>query len=210
MVRSSRRVRLSGRLAASLSVAFLGIYGFFVHTSAGRGLDDRIFQAVPRPHSMWFRLGGALLGSEALLALVGMGLMLVVGVRARRPRHIVVALSVVAGSVVTAELFKHVLLSRPGSGAAAAVANSYPSGHVTVAAAAAVAVWFVSGPRRRPAVAVFGGVISLVVGVVTVVQEWHRPSDVVGAFVLVASWACAGNAILNGWLDRVSRAATGT
>lgn len=192
--------------AASLSllalvwlVVFFGLYVFFVHTSAGRGLDNRIFQAVPRHQSTWFRLSGGLLGNEALLAVGGGGLALIVGLRRRRFRHLAVGLATAALSVALAELLKHVLLSRPSAGAAAAVANSFPSGHAVVAPAVAVAIWLVSSARWRRTVVVAGTVVSSLVGLITVVQQWHRPSDVVSAYVLVAACACIDGAILARW-----------
>jgi hypothetical protein len=58
-------------------------------------------------------------------------------------------------------------------------------------------------PRWRPLAAFGGGTYAVVSGVSTVINQWHRPSDVVAAFLLVAFWTClAGVAILrtgNGW-----------
>ena len=178
---------------------FFGLYVFFVHTSVGRGLDERLFNAVPRQHSIWFRLSGALLGGEVVLAVVGIAAVLVVGLRRRRFRRMVVGLATAAVSVVAGELFKRVLLSRPTAGAAEAVSNSFPSGHTVVATAVAVAVWFVAGERRRPVVVVIGGLLCVLVGAVTIVQQWHRPSDVVSAYALVAACACAAGATLARW-----------
>jgi membrane-associated phospholipid phosphatase len=169
-----------------------------VHTSSGRGLDERIFTAVPRHHSMWFRLSGALIGSEPIWVIVGIAVATAVGLRRRRVFRLAVGLSVAVVSVAMAELFKRVLLSRPSAGAAGAVSNSFPSGHAVVAAVVVVAVWFVVGDRWRGRVVVIGSVLCGLVGVATVVQQWHRPSDVVSAYALVAACACAGGAILAG------------
>lgn len=195
-VRAPRRAALLGLLAFVWLAIFFGLYAFFVHTGAGRGLDERIFNAAPRGHSIWFRLSGGLLGSEVVLAAAGLMLTVVVGLRRRRFRQMVVGLGSAVTSVVMAELLKHVLLSRPSAGASGAVSNSFPSGHTVVAAAVVVEVWFVAGQRWRPTVVVVGGLLSLLVGVVTVVQQWHRPSDVVSAYALVAACACAAGAVL--------------
>ena len=195
-VRAPRRVAFLGLLTFVWLAVFFGLYAFFVHTAAGRGLDERIFNAAPRGHSVWFRLSGGLLGSEIVLAAAGVSLTVVLGLRRHRSRQMVVGLGSAVMSVVMAELLKHVLLSRPSAGAPAAVSNSFPSGHTVVAAAVVVAVWFVAGQRWRPTVVVVGGLVSLLVGFVTVVQQWHRPSDVVSAYALVAACACAAGAVL--------------
>lgn len=183
-------------------VVFFGLYVFFVHTAAGRGLDEDMFNAVPRNHSIWFRLSGAFLGSEVVLAAGGVALALMLGMRRHRFRELAVGLGAAAVSVVAAELLKHVLLSRPSSGAVAAVSNSFPSGHTVVATAVVVAVWFVASERWRPTVMVVGGLLCVLVGVVTVVQQWHRPSDVISAYALVVACACAGKAALLGGRGR--------
>lgn len=177
---------------------FFGLYVLLVHTAAGRSLDEQVFAAVPRNHSMWFRLSGALLGSEALWAAGGLAATVTIGLRSRRRRHLVVGLATVVVSTVAGEVLKHVLLSRPSAGAAGAVSNSFPSGHTVVAAAVVVAIWFVSDDRWRPMVAVAGSLVCAVVGMVTIVQQWHRPSDVLSAYALVAACACAGGAFLTG------------
>ena len=78
---------------------------------------------------------------------------------------------------------------------------SFPSGHTVVAAAVVVAVWFVADVRWRPAVVAIGVVLNVLVGGVTVVQQWHRPGDVVSAYALVVACACAAGAILARWPD---------
>ncbi|HET9127344.1 MAG TPA: phosphatase PAP2 family protein [Propionibacteriaceae bacterium] len=168
-----------------------------------------MFNAVPRQHTTWFRLSGGFLGSEVVLAVGGVALTLVVGLRRRRFRHLVVGLATAAASVVAAELLKHVLLSRPSTAAPAAVSNSFPSGHTAVAAAVTVALWFVVSPRWRPAVVIVGGLLCALVGVVTVVQQWHRPSDAVSAYALVAACACAGGAALVPWQGPPDRGSPG-
>jgi len=204
-----RSVRL-WLLAVVWLAVFVGLYVFFVHTSAGRGLDERIFNAIPRHHSVWFRLSGALLGSEVVWALLGVAATLALGLRRRQILQLVVGLATAGTSVLMAELLKHVLLSRPTAGATAAVSNSFPSGHTVTAAAVVVAVWFVSGDRWRPRVVTVGALLRGLVGLVTMVQQWHRLSDVLSAYALVAACACAGGAILDRWAGSAATRSTGS
>lgn len=199
-MRSARGSRRLWSFAVFWLAVFFGLYVFCVHTSAGRGIDERMFQAIPRHHSVWFRLSGGLVGSEVVWAVLGGAAAVAVGLRRRRLPHLVVGVGAAATSVAMAELLKHVLLSRPSAGAAAAVSNSFPSGHTVVAAAVVVAVWFVASARWRSTVVIVGAVVCVLVGVVTMVQQWHRPSDVVSAYALVAASACAGAAILDRWV----------
>ena len=101
--------------------------------------------------------------------------------------------------VIAAELAKHVFLVRAETGATDLLDNSFPSGHATVAAAAAFAVFLVSPPRWRPLAAVCGGAVAVLTGVLLVIDQWHRPSDVVAAFMLVAACGCLGGIALLLW-----------
>ncbi len=90
-------------------------------------------------------------------------------------------------------------LIRAQTGATDLLNNSFPSGHATVASAAAFAVFLVSPPRWRPLSAVLGGSFAVLTGVLLVIQQWHRPSDVVAAFMLVAACGCLGGIALILW-----------
>ena len=186
-------------IAATWTAIFFGLYVLLVQNSGGRRLDEWLFNAVPRRHSILFRLAGAAIGSEPLWVLVGLGAAVMVGLRKGRLRQLVVGAGMAAASVALGELFKRVLLSRPSAGAATAASNSFPSGHVVVVTAAVVAVGFVAGPRWRRVVLVAGSLLCVLVGMSTMVQQWHRPSDVLSAYALVAACAYAGAAVLRSW-----------
>jgi hypothetical protein len=63
-----------------------------------------------------------------------------------------------------------------------------------LAASAAAAVFLVVSPRWRPLAGFLGGSFAVAAGVSTLINQWHRPADVVaaylvvGAFVLPAGW----------------------
>jgi membrane-associated phospholipid phosphatase len=187
-------------VAAVLVAAFVGTYLFFVRTYVGQIVDERAFIGAADQHTLIVRLSGAFLGNVAYLAIGGGALLtLLIGGISRRPKHIVVAFAVTAVALGLAELSKYVFLSRPKTGATDAFNNSFPSGHATVAAAAAFAVFLVSTPRWRPLAAVIGGAFAVLTGILAVISQWHRPSDVVAAFMLVGACGSLGGALLVGW-----------
>ncbi|HWT33237.1 MAG TPA: phosphatase PAP2 family protein [Microbacterium sp.] len=183
-----------------LAAAFVATYLFFVRTYVGQIVDERAFNGAADQHALIHRLSGAVLGSVAVVAIGGgVILTLLIGGLTRRPRHIVVALVAGAAALGMAELSKYVFLSRAQTGATDVFNNSFPSGHATVAAAAAFAVFLVSPPRWRPLAAVLGGGFAMLTGVLAVISQWHRPSDVVAAFMLVGVCGSLGGVALIGW-----------
>lgn len=187
-------------VAAGLAAAFVGTYLFFVRTYVGQIVDERAFNGAADQHALIHRLSGAVLGNIAVVAIGGgIILTLLIGGVTRRPRHIVVALVAGGAALGLAELSKYVFLSRAQTGATDVFNNSFPSGHATVAAAAAFAVFLVSPPRWRPLAAVLGGAFAMLTGVLAVISQWHRPSDIVAAFMLVGVCGSIGGAALIGW-----------
>ncbi len=94
-----------------------------------------------------------------------------------------------AGSAVTSQLLKNEVLARPALLSDAGwYGNSLPSGHVSLAVAAACAVVFVlpRGPKLVAAPVVAAG--ALLAGVGIIAAGWHRPSDVIAATLLVGCW----------------------
>ncbi|MBS1898183.1 MULTISPECIES: phosphatase PAP2 family protein [unclassified Microbacterium] len=186
--------------AVLLAVAFVATYLFFVRTYVGQIVDERAFVGASGQHDAVYRVAGLVLGNVPTVA-VGGGILvtLIIGIVTRRFRHLTVALGVGAVAVAAAELAKHVFLERAATGATDLLDNSFPSGHATVAAAAAFAVFVVSPPRWRPLAAALGGAFAVLTGIGLVIQQWHRPSDVVAAFMLVAACGCLGGIALLLW-----------
>lgn len=82
------------------------------------------------------------------------------------------------------------LLTGPDAGATDDVTNSLRSGHTTLAASVALAVFLVSSARMRPIAAIGGWTFSAAVGLLLLSSRWHRPSDIVAAYTVVAVWGC--------------------
>lgn len=107
----------------------------------------------------------------------------------------VVGVFTAAAATVSTQLLKNTLV-KPNYGVQEAVLNSAPSGHTTLAAAAGAAI-FLAAPRSlRPAVAVLGSLATCLTGMATMINNWHRPGDVVSAIFVTAFWTVIGLMVL--------------
>lgn len=101
------------------------------------------------------------------------------------------AVIVLAGANLTTQLLKTYLLPRPDLGINWATPPSLPSGHTTVAAATAVALIMVVPVAWRTVSVLIGTGWTLFIGFTTLVNGWHRPSDVLAAILVAAAWGFA-------------------
>ncbi|MGF0309669.1 MULTISPECIES: hypothetical protein [Nocardiaceae] len=72
--------------------------------------------------------------------------------------------------------------------------NSFPSGTLTCVTAVVCAVYFATACPWRIVVAINGTLLVLGTAVSVVVLKWHRPSDALGALLLVGCYALAVSA----------------
>jgi membrane-associated phospholipid phosphatase len=180
-------------LGAVHAAALWLVFRYFVRTEPGQLLDtialtgNRIGQATisDRVGSVLNAVSAASLAAATafvgFLALVRRRVALGAGV-----------LLLIVGANLTTQALKYGLV-RPDLGIdpdRAAVGNSLPSGHTTVAASVAVALVLVLPARLRAAAGVLGAVAVAAVGVATLSAGWHRPSDAVAALLVVGAWAC--------------------
>ena len=110
-------------------------------------------------------------------------------------RPVVAGLSILGASLTT-QVLKHVVLERPDMNISAATVNSFPSGHTTFAAAAMMSLFLVSPVALRPLVALCGWSYAAIAGASTLVLGWHRPSDVVAAFLVAGFWTLLAGLVL--------------
>lgn len=102
----------------------------------------------------------------------------------------------------TTELLKP-LLSHPrpaewlGEGQIAAA--SWPSGHATASMTIGLCAVLVAPPALRPLAAVGGCLFALAVSFSILVLHWHFPSDVVGGYLVAATWGLLAVAALRRW-----------
>jgi membrane-associated phospholipid phosphatase len=165
-------VRFSSRLQAVDAAADHGFIGL------RRPSLEPIAQAVSHPVNP--------------VPLVLMALVLV-GIAVARGRYRVAAAVVVilVGANVTTQILKPALAhARFGEwlGHAQISPGSWPSGHSTAAMAIALCAVLVAPARFRPAVAALGAVFAVAIAYSLITLAWHWPADVLGGFLVAATW----------------------
>jgi membrane-associated phospholipid phosphatase len=185
-------------IVGGASLALVAVYGIAVRTRWGQRLDNaalrgrRLFSAhdVRVAQALHTRI------DIASVALLGGGIVLVALLRGRAQLATGVG-AIIVGSFATAELLKRVV-GRPRflAGDSFNHAATFPSGHTTIATALAVGALFVAPRRFRAITAAIGSIFAAVIGCSMIVTASHRPSDVIGAVLIVTAWSAAVAAIL--------------
>ncbi|NYJ18358.1 phosphatase PAP2 family protein [Glaciibacter psychrotolerans] len=178
-------------------VAFVGLYAFFVRSYSGQIVDQLAFDGADFGSRSVTPVAETLLDQVPLVsAVIGLVLTLVIALARRNWVTLLVAVCVAGAAVSTTQILKYGVLSRPDLGVSGYASNSFPSGHTTVAAASALAVFLVSSPRFRPMVGAWGSAFAVAAGLSTVANQWHRPSDVIAGLLVVAFWGCVAGVVL--------------
>ena len=187
---------------AAIVTTFVACYAFFVQSRVGQWIDEVALlggqaflkaDATRKPALAFLDYMPAV--SAGIAAIV---LLLAVIQRKDFARPIVAGLSIL-GAAVTSQLLKHVLLERPDLNISAATGNSFPSGHTTFAAAAVMSLFLVAPIAQRPLVALLGWSYAAIAGASTLVLGWHRPSDVLAAYLVAAFWVLLAGLLLRHW-----------
>ncbi|WP_240607313.1 phosphatase PAP2 family protein [Cryobacterium aureum] len=183
--------------AVLTTVAFIGLYLFFVRSHAGQEADQLAYDGAEFGRHSITPFTGRVLDSVPDLAVAfGVVLTAVIALVRRNWRTLIVALVAATAATASAQLLKYGILARPDLAVEGYAGNSFPSGHTTVAAASALVVFLVASPRMRPMVAGWGTAFAVLAGVATLANQWHRPSDVIAALLWVALWGCLAGAVL--------------
>jgi membrane-associated phospholipid phosphatase len=125
------------------------------------------------------------------------GASLLVAIALARRRRLVAAL--VPAVLLSANACTQIL--KPGLDRFVDVAGdpypaSWPSGHATAAMSVALCCVLVVGPGLRALAALLGAGYAVAVGYALVALGWHLPSDVLGGYLVAATFALAGAAAL--------------
>lgn len=202
---ASSRVAFTATLfAVACGAATASLYLAAVRTATGQRLDERLRGGIDASEARIRSAGGELLDTVSVTSLTLMGALVMTAALVRgRPRLAVAAGLVVLGANITTQVMKG-RLDRPAlTDAWWDGAGSYPSGHATVAMSLAMALVLVAPAALRLPFAVAGGAYALGVGVAVIGLDWHRPSDVLGAYLVAAAWTGLAVAALTLWPDRV-------
>lgn len=177
-------------LAGACVVVAVVLQVLAVRTAEGQRLDDaaRGNLSTGSPTAVVDATSGLLdTISAASLALLGAGIMAIALLRGR-PLVAVGAGVVVLGANLTTQVLKRELGRPdllPGS---LPTPGTFPSGHVTVAMSLAMALVLVAPPALRWLAAAAGSAYAIGVGVAVILLDWHRPSDVLGAYLVTVAW----------------------
>lgn len=178
-------------LAVASGVATLALWRAFVATGHGQLLDTLSYRGAD--------IGSGLVADrlQAILETISVGgvalaMLAVAMVAVLRGRWMLAleAAAVVACANLSTRVLKYHLLSRPQLLDYQGFANnSFPSGHTTAAASAMVAALLVAPRSLRAPVAMAGAAVMVLFGYGTLAAHWHRPSDVVGGYLVCFAWA---------------------
>ncbi|MGP7960077.1 phosphatase PAP2 family protein [Sanguibacter sp. A247] len=188
-------VRLAPRLAAlTIFAVFATALAFcariFLGTADGQRFDELALLGSEHGSGTLWRVAEPVLDvvSVAFIAIAVIIVLAIAAMRRAWGLGLQVAVLVV-GANITTQLLKRDLLERAELGVLTQrPGNSFPSGHTTVAASVAIALLLVVPRRARPYVALIGGAWTAATGASTLVGQWHRPSDVVAALLVVGAW----------------------
>lgn len=183
-------------LAVASAVLLVVVYLVFAKTDRGQLLDDAAFKGRKTLNPQQIKDADELLRTIDIssVALIGAAIVTVAIVR-KRPQRAWAAATVIIGANVTTQILKGILDGPSLHEVTDAGKNYFPSGHATVAMSLAMAAAIVASRRTRGTVALVGSIYAAIVGVSTLSAGWHRPSDAVGAFLVVTAWAAAVLAI---------------
>ena len=189
---------LLGALSAA-AAAIVWLAAFVV--PGGRVLDAaalRAFAGVARTPLKPSINGVAVLADPLPFVLAG-ALLVGVALLRRRPLMAATVPVVLVGANACTQLLKPALadLRIIDVGSMSRIyTGSWPSGHATASMSLALCLILVVGPRLRPVAALVGAAYAIGVGYALVALGWHLPSDVLGGYLVAASFTLLGAAAL--------------
>ena len=192
-----------GRIVV-LFAAFVALYFIAVRSAAGQRLDVTGFAVAASIGGRWPWAYAILRDGLPWLLAAATLLLAVRAVFKRRWRDLIGAVLAVA----SAPLLTHILrlvLPRPFLGANGYAYNTFPSGHAAAIGSLLFAIYVISPRRfRGPRLGIGCAVITAAAGSASVMSYAHRPSDVVGALLVVAmagvvALAATANDVLPVW-----------
>lgn len=183
--------------AAAAAMGLICTYLFYVRTSTGQYIDESALdEAVGAQRAIGSPVAHFLDALPVTSVILAAVVVLFVMVARRRWRAAAVSVGAMLLANVSTELIKATLPDRPDRGIVTLGLNSLPSGHSSLAASSAAAVFLVVSPRWRPLVAFVGGSYAVVSGVSTLINQWHRPADVIAAFLVVTFWTSLAGLVI--------------
>lgn len=191
----NRRVRVRPqRLSAAfaLGVAGLLVFGLAVRTTGGQVVDQALMVRASASSASGF--SAVFVGMIVPFLLVGGVLVVLLVMMEEQPVRLAARVAVVTcGPIVTAWWLKR-SLDRPSLDGLV-MHNSFPSGTLTAVAAVGCTAVLVTPRRWRPVVLVNTALLTMGTAVTVVVLRWHRPSDALGALLIVGCFTLIASAV---------------
>ena len=190
------RPRISSRVlcvvfALMMAAMAAGVWWLGVCTEDGQAYDDMVWSHLAERLPDWLDpVVGVFTVSlvvQIISAVLAVGAVIVAIVRKRwwlLGQSAVFAVLCFASSLLKEQLPRPFIIH-----VEAPEANSAPSGHTILAAAAGIALLCVAPRAWRALTGVIGAVFALLVGASVVVGKWHRPTDVVMALCIAGAMA---------------------
>lgn len=190
------RPRISSRVlcvvfALMMAAMAAGVWWLGVCTEDGQAYDDMVWSHLAERLPDWLDpVVGVFTVSlvvQIISAVLAVGAVIVAIVRKRwwlLGQSAVFAVLCFASSLLKEQLPRPFIIH-----VEAPEANSAPSGHTILAAAAGIALLCVVPRAWRALTGVIGAVFALLVGASVVVGKWHRPTDVVMALCIAGAMA---------------------
>lgn len=192
-LQSAMTARGAAVLVAVVSTLLVFLtWWLFVDTALGQQLEQIAYEGAMFGQGKLWMMARRILSLVSISYIV-LGLAVSIGIAVVRRRWwLAVQIAVlVVGANVTTRVLKYVVLDRENLIGGRDWENSLPSGHTTVAATVSASLLLAVPRRWRPVVAVLGGGYAAATGVSTLIGQWHRPSDVVAAMLVVLAWTAA-------------------
>jgi membrane-associated phospholipid phosphatase len=193
----SRRPFFLLSLALTSAGAAVAVWLAAFVVPGGRALDARAMQGFKgaAPARLEPSIHGvAVLANPTPFVVAGV-LLVALALLRRRPLMAAVVPAILLGANVTTQVLKPALADPRtiDTGAATSIyAGSWPSGHSTASMSLALCFVLVVGPRLRPLAAVLGAGYAIAVGYALVALGAHLPSDVLGGYLVAATFTLLG------------------
>jgi membrane-associated phospholipid phosphatase len=125
------------------------------------------------------------------------GAVVLVALLLRRGRVTVAVAGILLGANATTEILKSLLVRAHPipiniAGTLEYKTSAWPSGHATAAMTLALCAVLVAQARWRPVVAAAGAAFAVAVSFAFLTLAWHYPTDVLGGYLVAATWTLIG------------------
>lgn len=188
-LRSLRRRRAVWMGLALLSCGVLTVAAlarWVVGTKQGQRWDGMAARGLVTGNTTDALLGAGL--QQVSVEAIAAGVLVVLGWSLVRRRLLLglAAAALVGGANLTTQVLKYQIIERPDFWMGKY--NTLPSGHVTVVTSLVVAVLIVAPPTWHKVLVPLASFTATCAGAATLALHWHRPSDIVAAYAVVAAW----------------------